>query len=111
MDALFTAIEADVRREAFRGCAFNNASIEFPDPEHPARVEARAYREALLTRLRAPCRRLRPGTPGRHLADSLALIIDGMCTSAVHLGPSGPAARGRKLARELIRTSSRATGN
>src|SRR5690349_18498595 len=27
LDALFAAIQADVRREGFRGCAFNNASI------------------------------------------------------------------------------------
>ena len=31
VDAIFAAvIEADIRRPAFRGCPFNNASIEFP---------------------------------------------------------------------------------
>ncbi len=105
LDALFAAIEADVRREGFRGCAFNNASIEFADPGHPARLEARAYREALLVRLRALCRQLRPGRAGRQLADALALIIDGMYTNAAHLGPSGPAAQGRALARRLAQAT------
>ena len=46
--AILDAIEADLRRPGFRGCPFNNASIEFDDPQHPARVQARAYREQLL---------------------------------------------------------------
>src|SRR5690349_7271290 len=48
---VFAAIEQDLRRPQFRGCAFNNASIEFDDPDHPARIEARRYREQLAARL------------------------------------------------------------
>src|SRR5690348_15391780 len=44
LDALLEAVAADVRSSGFRGCAFNNASIEFADPEHPARRVAREYR-------------------------------------------------------------------
>ncbi len=43
--AILDAIEADLSRSGFRGCPCNNASIEFDDPQHPARAEARAYRE------------------------------------------------------------------
>jgi AcrR family transcriptional regulator len=93
LEALLDAVEADVRSPGFRGCAFNNASIEFADPDHPARHVAREYRRGLLERLR----RLAP----EH-ADELALIIDGMYTSAAHLGPDGPAARGPALARRLL---------
>ena len=39
---ILDAIEADLRRPGFRGCPFNNASIEFDDPQHPARVQARS---------------------------------------------------------------------
>jgi len=46
--AILDAIEADLSRPGFRGCPFNNASIEFDDPQHPARVEARPYRQQLL---------------------------------------------------------------
>src|SRR5689334_7107224 len=37
--AVLAAIERDLRRPDFRGCAFNNASIEYDDPQHPARIE------------------------------------------------------------------------
>ena len=32
--AIFAAIQADVARPTFRGCPFNNASVEFHDPAH-----------------------------------------------------------------------------
>jgi AcrR family transcriptional regulator len=59
--AIFGAIADDLARPTFRGCAFNNASIEFEDPEHPARAVARAYREALHERLVALGDRIAPG--------------------------------------------------
>lgn len=83
--AIFAAIAGDIARPSFRGCAFNNASMEFDDPEHPARVAARAYRSALHDRLTA----LAGPVTGAHLA----LVIDGLYTNAAHLGPDGPAAR------------------
>ncbi len=100
--AIVDAIEADLRRPGFRGCPFNNASIEFDDSQHPARVEARAYRQqlhALLTQLAA---RL-AGDDGEALASQLAVLVDGAYTNAAHLGPDGPAATGLGLARHLIR--------
>jgi AcrR family transcriptional regulator len=100
--ALFAAVAADVARESFRGCAFNNASIEFADPPPPARRVARDYRAGLRDRLRAVSRALVPGRAAAQLADELALVIDGMYTSAAHLGPDGPAKRGPALARRLV---------
>jgi AcrR family transcriptional regulator len=100
--ALFTAVAEDVARESFRGCAFNNASIEFADPAHPARRVARDYRAGLLERLRTTTRTLVAGRAAAELADELALVIDGMYTSAAHLGPDGPARRGPALARRLV---------
>ncbi len=100
--AVVDAIEADLRRPGFRGCPFNNASIEFDDPRHPARVEARAYRQqlhALLTQLAA---RL-AGDDSEVLGSQLAVLVDGAYTNAAHLGPDGPAAAGLGLARNLIR--------
>jgi AcrR family transcriptional regulator len=99
--AIFAAIEADLARPGFRGCAFNNASIEFDDPGHPARVAARKYRQALRDRLRALAEQLAPGR-GARLGDQLALLIDGMYTSAAHLGASGPAGAGAELAATLV---------
>jgi AcrR family transcriptional regulator len=99
--AILGAIAEDVARPSFRGCPFNNASIEFADPSHPARRAARDYRAELLARLRALADRLVPGR-GDALASQLALLIDGMYTNAAHLGPGGPAAAGPALAEALI---------
>src|SRR5690348_14332780 len=98
IDAIFRAIAADIGRDGFRGCAFNNASIEFADPDHPARRAARDYRAGLLDRLRRLTHALGAGDAASRLADELALIIDGMYTNAAHLGSAGPTARGPQLA-------------
>ena len=100
--AVFAAVDADVRGAGFRGCAFHNASVEFPDPEHPARAVARDYRVALRARLVGLAEQLRPGAAGRALGDALALLVDGMYVSAVHLGPDGPAAQGPVLVEWLL---------
>jgi len=99
--AIFAAVAADLHRPTFRGCAFNNASIEFPDPQHPARAAARDYRHQLHQRLLTLSNRIDPAR-GDALGDQLALLIDGMYTSAAHLGPAGPAAAGPALADALI---------
>lgn len=99
--AVFAAIATDLARPGFRGCAFNNASVEFEDPEHPARVAAREYREALRARLTALAERLASGE-GTALGDQLALLVDGMYVNAAHLGPHGPAAAGPALADALV---------
>jgi len=106
--AILDAIEADLRRPGFRGCPFNNASIEFDDPQHPARVQARGYREQLRGTLSQLAVQLTRGTgagsgDGESLGSQLAVLIDGAYTSAAHLGPDGPAADGRGRARHLVR--------
>jgi len=100
--AIFRAITKDVARPGFRGCPFNNASIEFADPEHPARRAAREYRQALHARLRRLAALLAPDRP--ELADQLALIIDGMYTNAAHLGPGGPASSAATLVEHLLKS-------
>jgi AcrR family transcriptional regulator len=99
--AIFTAVAADVARRDFRGCAFNNAGVEFGDRNHPARVMAREHRAALHARLRNLALAVSP-TSGEQLGARLALIVDGMYTSAAHLGPDGPAAAGPGLAEALL---------
>jgi len=104
--AIFAAIEADLARPGFRGCAFNNASIEFDDPAHPARAAAREYRASLRSRLRGLAEAIAPGE-GERLGDRLALLVDGMYTSAAHLGPDGPAGGGADLAAALLEAAGR----
>lgn len=101
LHAILDAIATDLARPGFRGCPFNNASIEFDDPRHVARIAAREYREALHTRLLALADRLDPAEAAP-LAGRLATLIDGAYTSAAHLGPDGPAAAGLDLAHALV---------
>jgi AcrR family transcriptional regulator len=104
LHALLTAVHSDLVRPGFRGCAFNNASIEYEDPQHPARAAARDYRTALHARLHAQALRLLPDRSERAaaLAGQLATLIDGAYTSAAHLGAAGPAAAGLSLAHQLV---------
>jgi AcrR family transcriptional regulator len=99
--AVLAAVRADIARPGFRGCAFNNASIEYDDPRHPARAAAREYRTALHARLRTLADRLLPDQ-ARALGGQLAVLVDGAYTNAAHLGPQGPAADGLALAGHLI---------
>jgi AcrR family transcriptional regulator len=99
--AIFAAIAEDLARPSFRGCAFNNASIEFADRAHPARVAAREYRAQLSRRLTDLAERTAPGR-GAQLGAQLALLVDGMYVNAAHLGPDGPAAAGPGLADALM---------
>ncbi len=93
-----------VTSPGFRGCAFNNASIEFDDPDHPARQVATNHRVGLLDRLR----RIAGDTSDPSLlASQLACLIDGVYTNAAHLGPDGPAVAGYRLAHDLIDTATR----
>jgi AcrR family transcriptional regulator len=101
--AVLDAIDADLHRPGFRGCAFNNASIEYDNPAHPARVQARGYREALRDRLTGLAARIDPAG-GAALGAQLAVLVDGAYTSAAHLGADGPAAEGLRLARDLVAT-------
>lgn len=101
---VLAAVAADLARPGFRGCASNNASIEYDDPAHPARVAARDYRAALHQRLHRLTDEVLPAEPEQAamLAGRLAALIDGACTSAAHLGPDGPATAGLALAHALV---------
>jgi AcrR family transcriptional regulator len=105
--AVLATLEAELRAPGFRGCAFNNASMEFDDPAHPARVVARFHRRALRRRLAGLAERIAPGR-GEELGDCLALIVDGTYTSAAHLGAEGPAGRARAVVETLLGPASRA---
>lgn len=97
-------IWAHVTSPGFRGCAFNNASIEFDDPDHPVRQISAQHRAGLLERLR---RITRDTSDPSGLAAQLACLIDGIYTNAAHLGPDGPATAGYQLAQRLVDTATR----
>lgn len=101
LPAIVDDIAVDLRRSDFGGCAFNNASIVFDDPDHPGRVLSRAYRVYLLAIFTEAAEELDPEA-GAVLGARLPFVIDACYASATHRGPDGPAAEGLALARRLI---------
>lgn len=99
--AMFDLVEHDTGRADFRGAAFQNASVEFHEYDHPARVATREHERAVYQRLLALTSQLNPDT-GAQLAAWLHLLITGMYGDAAILGAAGPAAEGRALANRLI---------
>lgn len=57
-------------------CPFIAASVEIPDPVHPARVLARDYKTAFAARLTESARRSGARDP-EQLGEQLALLLDG----------------------------------
>jgi len=99
--AMFDLVEHDTGRPDFRGAAFQNASVEFHEYDHPARIATRAHEQAVYQRLLALTERLWP-QQGAQRAAWLHLLITGMYGDAAILGARGPAAHGRALADRLI---------
>lgn len=84
-----------------RGCAFANAAIELPDPNHPARrviEEAKSRYRELIVEL---CREARLRDP-ELLADELYLLGEGARVASQALGPRGPVQRLFEIFRSLV---------
>jgi AcrR family transcriptional regulator len=101
LHAMFDLVERDTGRADFRGAAFQNASVEFHEYDHPARVATRQHERAVYQRLLALTSQLNHDM-GAQLAAWLHLLITGMYGDAAILGAEGPAAEGRALANRLI---------
>lgn len=98
--AVFDAYEAWLARDGYRGCAFLNATSEFPDPADPVREVVRHHKTALHGYLRAQLRRADPERADG-LADELMLLLEGAAvTSVVAEGPQ-PFETAKRLARAL----------
>jgi AcrR family transcriptional regulator len=74
--ALVTEIGHQMCSAGFRGCAFINATVEYPDPDHPVRhavAEHRRWFRTLLTQLLQDTGHPHPETA----AETLVLLRDG----------------------------------
>jgi AcrR family transcriptional regulator len=102
---LVQAIDDLVQRASapdYRGCPFLNVSCEFGDPAHPARRAATRNKTYLLTRLTEIGAAAGVANP-RELAESLALLVDGIYATSQTYGPgSGPMLAAPRIARALI---------
>lgn len=87
--AQFAGIARFVSSPKYRGCPFMNVTVEFADPQHPARGVARGVMEELHTRVRALVEQLHVQAPDE-LTEQLVMLVDGAFSSAQCLGREGP---------------------
>ncbi|MEU7783119.1 TetR/AcrR family transcriptional regulator [Amycolatopsis sp. NPDC049159] len=97
--AVFDAYEAWLSRDGYRGCAFLNATSEFPDPADPVREVVRHHKTALHGYLRAQV--TRAGEPDG-LADELMLLLEGATVRSVVTQDAEPFRTAKRLAARLI---------
>ena len=74
----------------FRGCPFMNITVEFADPEHPARKLATEEMQELRRRLRGLVNNIEGVRDPDELTEQLLLLVDGAFSSAQALGKAGP---------------------
>lgn len=97
--SLFDELVVQTQPDRCRGCPFQMALTEFPDPEVAAHRHAAANKAWVRTRLGE----LTAGFPGHEaLADQLALLMEGVYASAQALGADGPARSARALTEALL---------
>ncbi|MDQ7807720.1 TetR/AcrR family transcriptional regulator [Amycolatopsis sp. A133] len=98
--AVFDAYEAWLSRDGYRGCAFLNATSEFPDPADPVREVVRHHKTALHGYLLAQLRRVEPERADA-LADELMLLLEGAAVTSVVAQSPQPFGTAKRLARTL----------
>lgn len=75
-ERLLAAFGISSSPETVRLCPFIGAAVELADPEHPARVQARRYKESVTDRLVETAREAGAADP-EQLGEQLALLLDG----------------------------------
>ena len=88
-------------QSGYRGCGLTNAAVEYPEPDHPARIVAVAHKEALRRRLAAMAAEMGAADPDA-LGDGLLLLLEGAFVSSQLFGEAGPAGRVAQMADKLI---------
>ncbi|MCL2393961.1 MAG: TetR/AcrR family transcriptional regulator [Acidimicrobiaceae bacterium] len=103
--ALFDALAEQTQPELCRGCPFLMTLAEFPQPDHPARVEAIATKAWVRDHLRgltAELAQVEPVPEPDLLADQLMVIVEGVYATVESLGAQGPARTARALAAKIL---------
>lgn len=87
-------------RDPLRGCAFLNAAVEVPDPDHPVHRRAAQYKRRFAERLTDLAREAGARNP-ETLGEQLALVYDGAASRSTALNtPTGRYAR--DIAEQLL---------
>ncbi len=101
--ALFDALHEWINSEAFNGCNFINASIEFKREDDPVHIAAGAFKKLKLGILQELLSELKPGNPAE-VAKQIHMIIEGAIVMAVSIGEKNSAIIGKKTALQIIQT-------
>jgi AcrR family transcriptional regulator len=104
--AVFDTLDRTTSSKNFRGCRYAAADLSLTDPNHPAHVETRAYKERLHALFANELEALGHPTPDR-AADQLLLLIDGVLVDAVTRPDTHPANAARELAAHVLNVSQR----
>lgn len=99
--AVFDALEATTESERFHGCRYTAAELSLTDPDHPAHVETRAYKDRLHALFTSELQALGHPSP-EHAADQLLLLIDGVLVSAITQPEAHPANAAREMAKRVL---------
>jgi AcrR family transcriptional regulator len=84
-----------------RGCAFANAAVELPEPDHPARRVIEEFKRRHRDLIIELCRKAGLRDP-ELLADELFLLCEGARVTIQSLGPRGPAERLAEMFQMLV---------
>ena len=84
-----------------RGCAFVNAAVELPQPDHPARRVIEEFKRRHRDLIIELCREAGLRDP-ELLADELFLLCEGARVTIQSLGPHGPAERLAEMFQMLV---------
>jgi AcrR family transcriptional regulator len=106
--AVFDALEATTESERFHGCRYTAAELSLTDPDHPAHVQTRAYKDRLHALFTSELQALGDPSP-EHVADQLLLLIDGVLVGAVTRPEAHPAKAAREMAETVLHATPRNT--
>ena len=101
LEAFFATLKQWFKGDEFRGCAFINASVETPDPTHPAALFAAGHKRrfhAMIAQLAEET----AGERGRAAAPAIALLVEGAIVAAVMQQAAAPAETARKAALAMV---------
>lgn len=102
--AFLSRVAKRSQKPGYRGCGMTNAAVEYPEPEHPARLVSEDNKKELRRRLRAMAAEM-GARDADELGDGLLLLIEGAYISAQLFGPGGPSKAVARNAELLIEAS------
>ncbi|WP_165228090.1 TetR/AcrR family transcriptional regulator [Aquisphaera insulae] len=98
----FAALREWFESPGFRGCAFQNATVELADPAHPATEFSRGFKGRFREFLRGLIRES-VGEQAARLAPAVFLLVEGAIVTAAVEGKPDPVDVARDAASKLIR--------